>query len=162
MIEIAAASAAIGAITSSVELVDKVYDTWVKFRESGEVEKITTKDHFEIVTSSDGGKSLVHMSNGVIAKKITREQLADVLERTDLMVLEALEKKMELLVAKWSSITSAFETLTPAQQGASRIQLDDICVDLSKCLSQTMLFLEKLGFELNDHYASVKMIAETR
>ncbi len=162
MVDPATAAIAIKTISSAVGLVDKVYDTWAKFRATGEVDNSPPREHYEKIETSASGDALVHTTNGQVAKEITREELAEVLTRQELTVLEAIEKKMEMLVSKWSQITAKFETLTPAQQGVSKIELDDICADLSKCLGQVMQLLENIGFILQDHYGDVKMIAASR
>ena len=162
MIDIAAASAAISTISSAVKLVDTVYDTWKKFRETGKVEASGKVDHYEKITKSETGDALVHSTDGHVAKEVTREELAKILGKNELSVLNALEKKMEILVAKWSGITEKFELLTPSQQGASKVELSDICDELAVCLDQIMTMLESIGFQLQDHYGAIKMIAAQR
>lgn len=160
MIDPGSATLAITTISSAVGLVDKVFDTWAKFRRTGEVKVAAPSDHYEKIAATPNGDSLVHTTDGDVANIVTRDQLASRLTRAELTVLEAIEKRMDFLVAQWSEITSAFETLTPAQKGVSKVQLNDICRELSNCLSTIMSMLETVGFQLQDHYGAVKMIAQ--
>ncbi len=159
MLDTASATLAIKTIASMVRQVDSVFDTWSTFRKTGEVTAGDSSEHPEQVALSPGEDALLHTTNGHIAKQITRNELATLLDPMQLNMLQAIEMRMGMLVSKWSAITASFDTFTPEQRSEIERQLAGISVDLGTCLGQVMAMLEKIGFQLQDHYGTVKTIA---
>ena len=163
MLELAAVTSVVGSLTSIVGLSDKIFESWRKFRQSGEVETPpeTPPDYYEKIEPAPGG-GLAHSAGGDV-KIITREELSTRLSPTDQRVVTALEKQMDVLVRQWSALTEQYElTIDPSQKAIFEVKLDDICVKLSRCLLQVTTLLQYLGFQLQDHYGAMRMIAETR
>lgn len=163
MLEFAAVTAAVASLTSVVDLADKVFDSWRKFRQSRTIEAPAeaAPDYYEKIAASAGG-GLAHSAGGDV-KVITREELSRRLGPQEKMVIEALETRMDILVSQWSAITAEYPLVIDAGQRAIYDKkLDRICVDLSKCLVQITRLLQDLGFELQDHYRAMRSIAMDR
>ena len=162
MLEFATATAAIATISSLVKLSDSIFDTWKKFKETRDVKKSDRDSFYEKIETTKDNDALIHSTDGRSAKKVTREELSKLLDANDAKVIGAIEKKMRILVGKWSAITEDYELVDANQKAIYKQRLDDICIELSSCLLQIAKLLERLGFALQDHYSAMKMIAETR
>jgi hypothetical protein len=68
---------------------------------------------------------------------------------------------MKILVDRWSSITEEYELVDANQKAIYKQRLEDISSELSSCLKQITTLLLKLGFQLQDHYGAMKMIADS-
>ena len=79
MLEIATITAIIGALSSAVGLVDKVTDSFIKYR-TGHGDSIG-KEHRMKITKSPDGESLIALEHGREMQRISYEQLSDKLAR---------------------------------------------------------------------------------
>ena len=159
MLDIAAASAVISTLSSAMGLADKVYDTYHKFMHSGEVAAPDPHPHSEEIAASPSGDALVHQDNGHVVRTVTRDDLRTQLGALDAQVIEAIEQKMEILVARWSEITKEYELVDADQKAKYNVRLTQIAKELSASLSTIFAILDRLGFQLHDHYAALRHIA---
>lgn len=161
MIDIATASAVIGTLSSAMGLADKVYDTFHKFMHSGEVAPADSRTHSEEIAASPSGDALVHQDNGHVVRTVTRDDLSAQLAATDAQVIEAIEQKMEILVTRWSEITKEYALVDANERAKYKVRLSQIAKELSASLTAIFAILDRLGFQLHDHYASLRHIAAT-
>ncbi len=160
MIDIAAATAAIGTISSVVDLSDKVWNSWLNFKSHRTISTNQQQDHGEKISARAGDKELVHSSGGIESKVVTREELAANLTQQDLDFLEALETRMTHLTRKWTVITSEIELTVDAQiRSTYELQLEDLAGKIGQILKQITDFLSDLGFSLLDHYSAMRSIS---
>ena len=132
MITLAAATATIGALSSAIGLADKIYSAYRNYLSDGEVSKVTAELHYETIGMSSDGNQLIHSTDGNVAKSVSREELANLLGPADSQVIEAIETRLDALVARWSEITKDFELVDADQRAKYKIRLGNI----SKCLIQ--------------------------
>ncbi len=116
MLDLAAATAAIGVISSVVGLSDKVWDSWSKFKRDRTISTEQRQDHGEKIQARANDSELVHQLGGADSKVVTRDDLANMLDDQDLEFLKALEARMTQLTRKWTAITREIELAVDTQE----------------------------------------------
>ena len=160
MIEAAAATQVIGLVSSSVTLIDKIYDSWQKYVGTKKAEKSEVTTYYEKITTSKDGKALVHSVDGRVSQTVTISQLKAQLAPTDVDYISALEVRMNANVKKWNAIVRnmALET-DPAREAILEIKLDNLKVKIAEDCTGILGFSQQLGFCLQDHYGAARAIA---
>jgi hypothetical protein len=164
MIDIATAGFAIKTIASAVGTVDKLYDVFRKFREGDEVSRPSGKAPAaaaETVTAGDQDRELIHSVRGQETKRVTREDLAKMLNREDLTFVSTYEKRMSDLYGQWVDISQEIELASGMQRAQLKAQIGLVADRIAECLRQIFDFLQKIGFQLDDHYRALRQIAGT-
>jgi len=150
-------SAIIAALTGSVGLIDRVTDTYLKFR--GTQTGVPKEHRAKIVAGSDG-TSLVRLEHGREVERVTYEELTRKLNSGDLSYVRALESSMNTHKQIWeSALPSLASEINPVAKAKVQVQLDAIAGDMEKDLLQILDFVTRTGLHLDDHYASVRHIA---
>jgi hypothetical protein len=160
MIEFAAAVEIIKLASSSVGLIDKVYDSWKKFVESKKVDS-KVHAHYEKIEGGKQNTELVHTVGGHPKETITIDQLKKRLNPEDLNYIEALHARMLINERTWNTIVKEIELETNITNKTKyEIQLEQLQKKIGKDLEAILKFIEYLGFNLDDHYGSARFIAE--
>ena len=76
-------------------------------------------------------------------------------------MIAAIEQMMAILVTRWSEITKEYELVDADQKAKYKFRLSQIAKELSASLTTIFAILDRLGFQLHDHYASLRHIAAT-
>jgi hypothetical protein len=159
MIEIAAAIEVVKLVSSSVGLIDKVYDSWSKFVDTKKVDS-KVHAHFEKIEGANQNTELVHTVGGRPKETITIDQLRTRLNPGDLNYIDALYTRMEINERTWNGIVKEIELETNiANKTKYEIQLEQLKKKIGKDLDDILKFIEYLGFDLDDHYGSARAIA---
>jgi len=83
------------------------------------------------------------------------------LSATDVRLIKALEKRMEINVSIWTKIVEEIELETNiASKARYELQLDALKEKIGSDLNGILKFVERLGFNLQDHYGAARTIAE--
>ena len=160
MIEAAAAVKVVELVSSSVTLVDKIFDSWQKYVGTKNAEKSEVTTYYEKITRAKDGKSLVHSVNGTVSQTVTISQLKAKLNATDVDYISALEFRLDANVKKWNAlIRSTAVELDPEREAILKIKLDNLMVKVAEDLSGILGFSQQLGFCLQDHYGAARAIA---
>ena len=159
MIDIAAAVSVINVISSAVGLADKIYNSFMKYADSGEIERSEPSQHSEKIEADKDNINLIHSLDGQPSKVITREDIQEKLDDMEVSLLEALELKMNIKTKQWINITKEYEFSTPAQKATYEEQLKILKREIGDLLKEIFKFLNRLGFQLQDHYGAMQHIA---
>jgi hypothetical protein len=163
MIDLVTAGTAIKVAADAIGLMDKISKAYGAFRSQGTVitaEKSAEAELKESVTANNTGTALVHHINGHESQTITREELSKRLDENDLEYIQVYETKMSQLFKQWAFISKQYENAGVGEQAKLKGQLEDTSVKMKTCLNAIVNFVEKLGFELGDHYAAIKAVTE--
>jgi hypothetical protein len=160
MIEIATAIAVIKGLSTTVGLIDKVYDSFRRFTDTGQAGPSRTTSYYEGVVSSADNRELIHTTNGQPAQRITAAELAGKLSEGDLRHLRAVERALEINVRLWDEMVAEIP-LEPNKLTAARYKLmqEDLAKNVANDLKGVLDFLCLLGFTLQDHYGAARDIA---
>ena len=157
MLDIPTVASIVGVLVQSVGLVDKVTDTYLKFR--GKESPVPKEHKAKIVAGSDG-TSLVRLEHGSEVQRVSYEELTKKLAPTDLSYVRALEASMNTHKAIWeSAYPSLASEVNPVAKAKVNVQLDAVATDMEKDLTRILTFIEKTGLYLDDHYMAVRDIA---
>jgi DNA polymerase I-like protein with 3'-5' exonuclease and polymerase domains len=156
-LDIPTVSSIVGVLVSSVGLIDKVTDTYLKFR--GQESPVAKEHKAKIVAGSDG-ISLVRLEHGAEIQRVTYEELTKKLTPSDLSYVRALESSMNTHKTIWeSAYPSLASEVNPVAKAKIQVQLDAVATDMEKDLKRILTFVENTGLYLDDHYIAVKDIA---
>jgi hypothetical protein len=152
MIDLATISAAIGAATAGVQLIDKIRD---------QVSRFLTKDP-ELVTPAQtehrakierDGDSIVQKRYGSEYQRITASDLQK-LPESDLQHIKVYEQAMENHYAIWASVYPGLAlAIDPIAKARTEMQLKAIISAMKGDLLAILNFLRNSGLELDDHYS---------
>ena len=138
MIDVALVATIIGILSNSVGLVDKVTDTYLKFR--GKQSPVDKEHRAKIVAGGDG-KSLVRLKHGQEVQRVTYEELTNKLSESDLSYVRALESSMNTHKDIWeSAYPSLASEVNPVAKAKIQKQLDAVLTDMEDDLKPVDLF----------------------
>lgn len=160
MIEVAAATGVIKLVSSSVGLIDKVYDSWTKYVGNNKIEQSRVSEYSEKIEAKNQNKELVYSIKGQPAQTLSYEELRINLSPQDFDTIDALSTRMTINVRTWQTIVRDIELETNlATKAKYEIQLDNLKKKIGDDLNAIIGFVEFLGFRLGDHYMSARAIA---
>lgn len=157
MVDVATISAIVGLAASSVGLIDKITDSYLKFwgRDSG-----VPKEHRSKIVAGEDGKSLIRLVHGQEAQRVTYQEMTKRLSEDDLSYIRALEKSMKTHKSVWEGAYPQLASeVNPVAKAKIKAQLDDVAEDMGKDLQKILTFVEKTGLYLDDHYYAISSIA---
>ena len=90
---------------------------------------------------------------------MTYQQLSEKLNKDDLSLIRAFERRMEAAVAQWEALQGDLPLASPVERAKieanlRRMQEEDICY----CLKKIIDYIEGLDIDLYDHYRHVRYI----
>lgn len=162
MLTIAEIAALISATKGAVEIFDKI---------AGQVKSVLTKrpadpkkdeERWRYQIRAENSNLIVKQDNRII-QTVTANQLASVLSKPDLELIQAYERNMDKYFARWKAIYSKKDaSQDPLANVITEEQLSDQIVKMRQELLGILKFLEKCGICLDDHYMHIRyLIQET-
>lgn len=156
MLSISEIAALFSAMKGAVDLFDRL---------AGQVKSVLTKSPGEDPSKADRWRykirtensSLVVKQDSQIIQTVSADQLANVLTRHDLELIQAYEKNMNRDFARWKSIYARRDaSQDPTVNIIVEEQLTDLIVKMRQELIGILNFLEKCGIRLDDHYMHIR------
>ncbi|MGD9614203.1 MAG: hypothetical protein AB7H90_11580 [Alphaproteobacteria bacterium] len=160
MLEITAAAAGIAALKNIIDIVDKVGDKWLRYKETGLLTNTAPQQHsMQIVVAADQSQITAHFGSAPL-KTVTRDELANMLSADDLRHLEAIEERMRLIAERWDNQTKIIELeINERTKFIYEQQLRRDEKSLASVLVQALNFIQRCNFILDDHYHRMHDIA---
>jgi hypothetical protein len=162
MLSIGEIAALISATKGAVDLFDKI---------AGQIKSVLTKTPLESTHNGDRWRYKIQTENSNLIVKqedrtiqtVTANQLASVLSKPDLELIQTYEKNMDKYFARWKAIYSKKDaSQDPLVNVITEEQLNDQIVKMRQELLGILNFLEKCGIRLDDHYMHIRyLIQET-
>ncbi len=153
MIELAAAATVAAMLNNSVGAVDKVYNWWRggKKPASEGLRSDPKNQVLQFVSLTKPGQpAKVVMTYGDLAKRLTPE---------DVSYIKALEKRMRFAISQWEALNAELPLASAVERVRIEANMENMKdKDICSSLKQIVDFIEKLGIDLHDHYASVRNI----
>ena len=112
-----------------------------------------------MISQDRDATELIHSVDGKTIQTVTRDELAQELNKTDLTVIITYEKRMSQLFDQWVEITKDISLVDARDRGRYKAQSAGISDDMGDCLTQVFTLLSTVGFKLDDHYAALKAVA---
>jgi hypothetical protein len=153
MVDIATITAAIGAASAGVGLIDKISDQVSRFLTRRETPVMPVEHRAKIEAEGD---AIVQRHHGVEYQRITATELQK-LPEADLRHIQVLEKSMENHYEVWAAVYPQLAlAVDPIAKAKTEQQLHDIVVKMKGDLVGILDFLMRAGLELDDHYRHVR------
>lgn len=141
--------------TSAIGLFDKIADQVKRFVKN-EPPTVATPD-YKMILEQDLDGSLVSKVQGSVVRKKTYKDLEQALDEGDLIHIKTLEKSMQNYYEIWSATYPQLSTfIDPIQKAKVEISLRNEVLAMKKDLERILKFIEKCGFELDDHYRGIR------
>jgi len=153
MVDIATITAAIGAATSAVGLIDKIADQIIRFL-TKRPEPVVPKEHRLKIEKE--GDAIVSKYHGQEAQRITAQDLQKLPEAT-LRHIKVLEQSMENHYSIWAAVYPQLAlAVDPIAKAKIEQQLRGIIAGMKGDLEGILNFLEQSGLHLDDHYMHIR------
>ena len=158
MIELATITAAIGAATSAVTLIDKISDQIT--RVIGKTSEPDVPKEHRMKIEKDGD-AIVSKQNGKEYQRITAKDLEQ-LPEADLRHIKVLEQSMENHYSIWASVYPQLAlSIDPIAKAKIEQQLKGIISDMKNDFDGILGFLEQSGISLDDHYMHIRNLVRS-
>ena len=159
MTDLATVTAAIGAATSGVGLIDKIWDQIDRFLEGRSATSLP-KEHRQKI-EREGDAIVSKKPDGTVCQRITAEDLKSLPEST-LRHVKVLEQSMENHYSIWATVypqlALATDLITKAQ---NEQRLKSIIVDMKSDFDGILQFLLDSGLHLDDHYMHIRNVIKS-
>lgn len=152
MLDVATASAAIGAALSGVELIDKISDQIERF-----LTRRTEPDRPHRVRIEREGDAIVQKVHGVVVRRITGPDL-EKLPEAQLRHIKVYEQSMENHYAIWSAVYPQLALADPIEKARLERKLQETIVAMKRDLLGILDFLISAGLDLEDHYSHIRHV----
>lgn len=153
-IDIPTITAAIGAATAAVGLIDKIADQLESFLTGNS--QPATPEEFKQKIEASGSEIVAKNNHGQIVQRITADDLAK-LPPSQLQYISVLAKAMENHFAIWAAVYPQRKASVDDVVNAKvNQQLKQIVSDMSDDLNGILSFLEFCGMYLDDHYVHIR------
>lgn len=158
MVDLALVTAAIGAVTSAIGLIDKIADQVEHFITKGK-EPMVSKQHR--MSFEREGNAIVSKYQGKKRQKITAKELQKLPEAT-LRHIQVLEHSMENHYSIWSAVYPQLAlAIDPIAKAKVELQLRDVIAGMKVDLDGILDFLKQSGFYLDDHYQHIRSLVKS-
>lgn len=153
MVDIGTITAAIGAATSAVEIIDKIADQIDRFITKSPEPAIPKEHRLKIAKE---GNAIVSKYHGQEHQRITAEDLQK-LPESELHHISVLERSMENHYSIWSAVYPQLAlAVDPIAKAKMEVQLKGIIIGMRGDLEGILGFLERSGLQLDDHYMHIR------
>ena len=157
MVDLATVTAAIGAATSAVKLIDMLTDGIERVLTGKKDSSAASKEHREKIERD--GDAIVSKRDGKECQRITAEELKNKLQENELRYIQALEKSMQGHFAVWNGVYPQLALLSdPIAKTQTQERLKQIIKDMKNDLEGILNFLQSAGLHLDDHYMHVRAL----
>lgn len=159
MIDIATVTTAIGAATSAVGLLDKIWDQIDRFLASRSA-SVTSQPHHQKIEKE--GDTIVSKSpDGAVCQRVTVADLSNLPEST-LKHIKVLEQAMGNHYAIWAAVYPQLAlTIDPIAKAQTEQRLQGVINSMKKDLDGILQFLLDSGLHLDDHYMHIRNVVRT-
>ena len=158
MIELATAATAAALLNNSVSAIDKVYNWWrTKHGNSPASVGLRSDPQNQVLqyVSLTGAAQPAHVV-------MTYNELATRLTPQDVSFIKAFERRMTLAMAQWEALNADLPLAGAVERVRIEANMENIKDrDICSSLRQIVGFIERLGIDLQDHYASVRAICSS-
>jgi hypothetical protein len=152
MVDLAAITKAISAVTSAVGLFDKIADQIERFITKSPAPSVPKERRMKISEEND---AIVSREHGKVTQTITADDLKT-LPESQLRHITVLEKSMENHYSIWEKVYPDLALLdSPIRKAKVEKQLHGIIHDMKGDLEGILSFLESCGLYLDDHYMNI-------
>jgi hypothetical protein len=153
MIDLAIITAAIGAATSAVGLIDKIADQVEGFMTKSSEPTVPKEHRFKIEREGD---AIVSKYHGQEHQRITAQDLQKLPEAT-LRHIKVLEQSMENHYLIWAATYPQLAlAIDPIAKAKTEQQLKSVIAGMKGDLDGILNFLEQSGLHLDDHYMHIR------
>jgi len=153
MVDFATITAAIGAATAGVGLIDKIGDQVSRFLTKSKTPVMPVEHRAKIERDGD---AIVQKHHGVEYQRITSSDLQK-LPEAELRHITVLEQSMENHYAVWASVYPQLAlAIDPIAKAKTEQQLKGIIVAMKGDLVGILDFLLQAGLDLDDHYRNIR------
>jgi hypothetical protein len=153
MVDLAIITAAIGAASAGVGLIDKIGDQITRFLGKKSEPAVPTEHRASITREGD---DIVQKHHGVEHERITASDLQK-LPEAQLRHITVHEKSMENHYSIWAAVYPQLAlAVDPIAKAKTEQQLKGIIVDMKKDLVAILDFLTDAGLDLDDHYRHIR------
>jgi hypothetical protein len=157
MVDLAIVTAAIGAATAGVGLIDKLADQVSRFLTERDAPMVPVEHRAKIERE---GNAIVQKHHGVEYQRITASDLQKLPEK-DLLHIKVLEQSMENHYAIWAQVYPQLAlSLDPIAKAKTELQLKGIIVAMKSDLVGILDFLSEAGLSLDDHYKNIRDVVK--
>jgi hypothetical protein len=155
MIELATAAAAAAMLNNSVSAIDKVYNWWRTKQGQAPASQGLRSDPQKHV--------LQYVSLTGVAQPIrvvmSYTEFATRLTPDDVSFIRAFETRMRRAMTQWEALNADLPLASPVERVRIEGNMENLKDrDICPSLKQIVDFIQKLGIDLQDHYASVRSI----
>jgi hypothetical protein len=158
MIDIATVTTAIGAASSAVALIDKIYDQVDRFL-TGRPDPVIPKEHRQKI-EKEGDTLVSKKPDGSVCQRITADDMKK-LPESSLRHIKVLEQSMENHYSIWARVYSQLPlAVDPIKKAQTEQQLHGIINDMKSDLDGILQFLLDSGMHLDDHYMHIRSLVK--
>lgn len=149
--------ALIGAIGGAIELYDKLYPRLVRL-----LANETAREPRIKIAATPDKQSLVATHEGHPVRTVTYSELEANLGPDDLSAIQMHERRMETLSRLFATAYEALPNLGPAERVQEEQRLLRHVHDMKQDLIAITDYIQRIGFDLEDHYSMARHLVETR
>ena len=158
MVDFGVVTAAIGAATAGVELIDMISDQVERFLTKRDASSVPVEHRAHITRE---GTDIVLKNHGIEFQRIAAKDLEATLPEAQLRHIKVLESSMENHYSIWSSVYPDLAlAVDPVAKAKTEGQLRNIVADMKADLVGILDFLEAAGLTLDDHYLHVRDVVK--
>jgi hypothetical protein len=147
------AKIAFDATVSAIALFDKVYPR-IRALYTGEKPVVPS---FKIEKQ---GNEIVGSKNGKALKSVTHEQLMSSLSPDDISHIKMFEKSLKAYSDQIEMVYPKLALLPPIEKAQTELRLKQMTLDMKVDLLGITDFIQKIGFDLEDHYSAAHSLIQ--
>lgn len=160
MLSLPEIGAVVAATKGAIDIFDKV---------AGQIKSVLTKRPKEVEGNEDrwrykiraDGNNIVVKQQDRVVQTITGDQLAAVLNKADLDLVQTYEASMNRYFARWKAVYAKKDaSQDPLVNAITEEQLTEQIVKMRSELLGILAFLQKCGIHLDDHYMNIRHLVE--
>lgn len=162
MIELATAALIAKTAADAVGAFDKIYrgfSDFVKDRKKSKSD-LPPPDFAYVDAPEDSAFVAKSRHTGGVYQTVTYGELCEKLEGSDLKHIEALSKAMSNYEHQWNTVVEQRSMASGMEIGKLDAQMDYLARQIADTLKKVLLFVERMGLHLDDHYYMARSLAE--
>lgn len=153
-------AALVAATKGAVEIFDKVAGQIRSVLAKGSKEAEATDDQWRLKVRPQGSDIVVKQGDSTV-QTVTGDQLAQVLSKDDLELVQTYEASMAKYFGRWKAVYAKKDaSQDPLVNAITEEQLTEQIVKMKAELLGILAFLEKCGVRLDDHYMNIRHLVD--